>query len=71
MVRRSQMYRRRSCFVGDFLIPARFSHRGRRRSFDQCKALIQEFDEDDESEILHTMKMMQIMISTRLKCQKI
>ncbi|CAL5425571.1 unnamed protein product [Camellia sinensis] len=50
MVRRSQMYRWRSCFVGDFLIPARFSHRGRRRSFDQCKALIQEFDEDDESE---------------------
>ncbi|KAI7984015.1 hypothetical protein LOK49_LG15G02448 [Camellia lanceoleosa] len=50
MVRRSQMYRRRSCFVGDFSIPARFSHRERRRSFDQCESLIPEFDEDDELE---------------------
>ncbi|XP_028121904.1 F-box/LRR-repeat protein At4g14103-like isoform X5 [Camellia sinensis] len=52
MVRRSPMYRRRSCFVGDFSIPARFSHRERRRGFDQCEALIPEFDEDDELEII-------------------
>ncbi|CAL5425573.1 unnamed protein product [Camellia sinensis] len=60
MVRRSPMYRRRSCFVGDFSIPSRFSHRERRRGFDQCEALIPEFDEDDELQILHMMKMMQI-----------